>query len=191
MFQQGGCVESVQLEEQRRGTGEGKRKWRAAMAEIQERQELSQGVEKKRAAARQDELQKRRAKGASGVAAAVAAIAARVAQVRAEVAGRAEIHAVQVLKEVDWATVRIGQCRLKAEMMRLVRDGVLEATGTLDEWVLRWSEAAYMMPWLEGAATEVCKECWRVVIEHEEAQGGGGGGDRGPSGKKEKGRRGK
>jgi hypothetical protein len=76
---------------------------------------------------------------------------------------------VQVLNEVDsWAAVRIGHCRLKAEMMRLVRDGVLEA-GTLDEWVLRWSEAAYMMPWLEGAATEVCKECWRVMT------GGGGG----------------
>ena len=111
-------------------------------------------------------------KGASGVAAAVAAIAARVAQVRAEVAERADVHAGQVRKEVDWATVRIGQCRLKAEMMRLVRDGALEATGTLDEWVLRWSEAAYMMPWLEGAATETCKECWRVMIEHEEAQGG-------------------
>jgi hypothetical protein len=141
------------------------------MAKAQERHALSQGVEEKRAAARQDELRDRRAKGASEVAAAVAAIAARVAQVRAEVAGQADIHAGQVLKGMDWATVRIGQCRLKAEMVRLVRDGVLEATCTLDEWVLRWSEAAYMVPWLEGAATEARKECWRVVIEHEEAQG--------------------
>jgi hypothetical protein len=72
MFQQGGHVESVQLEAQRGETEEeGERKWRAAMAETQERQELPQGVEEKRAAARQDELRKRRAKGTRGVAAVV------------------------------------------------------------------------------------------------------------------------